>query len=66
MFADDTNISCQGKSLTDIENKINIDLENVHKRLIANKLTQNKEKTEDMLIGSRQRLNQCTDNFRKS
>ena len=62
MFADDTNISCQGESLADIENKINVDLDNVHKWLIANNLTLNKEKTEHMLIGSRQRLNQCTGN----
>jgi hypothetical protein len=44
MFADDTNLSCQGKSSTEIENKINTDLENVHKWLIANKLTLNQEK----------------------
>ena len=59
MFADDTNISCRGESLADIENKINVDLDNVHKWLIANKLTLNKEKTEHMLIGSRQRYNKC-------
>ena len=46
MFADDTNLSCQGKSTTEVENKINTDLENVHKWLIANKLTLNQEKTE--------------------
>ena len=46
MFADDTNISCQGESLADIENKINVDLDNVHKWLIGNKLTLNTEKTE--------------------
>ena len=56
MFADDTNLSCQGKSSAEIEKKINTDLENVHKWLIANKLTLNQEKTECMLIGSRQRL----------
>jgi hypothetical protein len=44
MFADDTNLSCQGKSSTEIENKIYTDLENVHKWLIANKLTLNQEK----------------------
>jgi hypothetical protein len=51
---------CQGKSSTgtEIENKINTDLENVHKWLIANKLTLNQEKTECMLVGSRQRLQQ--------
>ena len=62
MFVDDTNLSCQGKSSTEIENKINTDLENVHKWLIANKLTLNQEKTECMLVGSRQRLQQSSSN----
>jgi hypothetical protein len=62
MFAYDTNLSCQGKSSTEIENKINSDLENVHKWLIANKLTLNQEKTECMLVGSRQRLQQSSSN----
>ena len=62
MFADDTNLSCQGKSTTEVEDKINTDLENVHKWLIANKLTLNQEKTERMLIGSRQRLQQSLSN----
>ena len=46
MFADNTNLSCQGKSTTEVENKINTDLENVHEWPIANKLTLNQEKTE--------------------
>ena len=41
---------------------INTDLENVHKWLIANKLTLNEEKTECMLVGSRQRLQQSLNN----
>ena len=39
-----------------------IDLDNVHKWLTAYKLTLNEEKTEFMLIGSRQRLNQFSGN----
>ncbi len=62
MFADDTNLSCQGKSTTEVKNKINTDLENVHKWLTANKLTLNQEKTECMSIGSRQRLQQYLSN----
>jgi hypothetical protein len=62
MFVDDTNLSCQGKSSTEIENKINTDLENVHKWLIANKLTLNQEKTECMLVGPRQRPQQSSSN----
>ena len=56
MFADDTNLFCHGKSSSKVENMINTDLENVHKWLIANKLTLSEEKTECMLIGSRQTL----------
>ena len=58
MFADDTNLSCHGELPVDIESKLNIDLDNVHKWLIAKKLTLNEEKTAYMLTGSRQRLNQ--------
>ena len=47
---------------TCLVNKIKTDLENVHKWLIANKLTLNQEKTECMLIGSRQRLQQSLSN----
>ena len=62
MFADHTNLSCHGKSSNEVENMINTDLENVHNWLIANKLTFNKEKTECMLVGSRQRLQQYLNN----
>ena len=58
MFADDTNISCHGDSSVDIEQKLNTDLEKVNKWLISNKLTLNAKKTECMIIGSRNRLNQ--------
>ena len=46
----------------EIEQKLNTDLENVHKWLISNKLTLNVEKTEYMIIGSRNRLNQIHSN----
>ena len=62
MFADDTNISCCGGSSVEIEQKLNTDFENVHKWLISNKLTLNVEKTEYMIIGSRNRLNQIHSN----
>ena len=35
IFADDTNISCCSNSPNDIEHKLNTDLENVHKWLLA-------------------------------
>ena len=56
LFADDTNLTCEGISPTEIENKLNKDLENVHRWLTANKLTLNKTKTEFMIIGSSYRL----------
>ena len=62
MFADDTNNSCHGDSSVDIEQKLNTDLENVNKWLISNKLTLNVKKTEYMIIGSRNRLNQILSN----
>ena len=57
MFANDVNFSCQGNSPADIERKLNINFDNVHKWLIANKLTLNKEETEYMIVGFRQKLN---------
>ncbi len=57
MFADDTKIYCDGKLATDIQQKINSDLNSVHNWLLANKLTLSVEKTE-YIVGSRQRLNQ--------
>ena len=46
MFADDTNISTNGKTNDELQERINVDLENVHQWLLANKLTLNKDKTE--------------------
>ena len=56
MFADDTNLSCKGQTSADIEYKLNCDLDNIQKWLISNKLTLIRTKTEYMLIGSQQRL----------
>ena len=45
------------RQMTNYKNAcINVDLENVHQWLLANKLTLNKDKTEYMIIGSRQRI----------
>jgi hypothetical protein len=41
---------------SELEERLNTDLENIHKWLIANKLTLNKQKTEYMIVGSGQRL----------
>ena len=59
MFAEDTNISTQGKTGTEIQDRLNMDLENVHQWQISNKLTFNKKKTEYMIVGSQQRISNC-------
>ncbi len=56
MFADDTNISFSSNNLSDLENLMNFDLQNLNRWLIANKLSLNVAETEFMVIGSRQRL----------
>ena len=60
MFADDTNLSCAGETSTDIEYKINIDLDNIRKWRISNKLTLDTKKTEYMIIGSKPRLDKIS------
>ena len=39
MFADDTNLTASGNTITELHNKLNNDLENIHQWLQANKLT---------------------------
>ena len=56
MYADDTNLTVHGNTAKDLELKLNSELNNVHKWLITNRLTLNVEKTEYMLVGSRQKL----------
>ena len=56
LFAEDTSISCEGFTHTEIESKLNQDVENIHRWLTGNKLTPNKVKTEFMVFGSRYRL----------
>ena len=56
MYADNTNITVVGKTSNEIEESLNSELENSHKWLLANKLTLNVNKTEYMIIGSRQKL----------
>ena len=56
MFADDTNISSHGANIREINENMNENLEKVHQWLLSNKLTLNNEKTEYMIIGSKQRL----------
>ena len=53
LFADDTNLTAAGESISDVEMPMNCDLEDLRKCLISNKLSLNVAKTEFILIGSR-------------
>jgi hypothetical protein len=44
MFADDTNISTNGKTNDELQERIHVDLENVRQWLLENKLTLTKIK----------------------
>ena len=55
IFADDINITTKGLNVEDIQTPLNYDLEHIHQWLLANILTFNKDKTEYMIMGSRQR-----------
>ena len=57
----DTHLTYEGDNADNFQLHLNQDLENVHNRLRANKLTLNMTKTEFMLVGSRQRLSTLTE-----
>ena len=62
MFADDTNLTASGNTITELHNKLNYnDLENIHQWLLSNKLTLNTSKTEYMMVGSSQKLGKGED-----
>lgn len=52
LYADDTNITTTGSSIVEITNSAEADLQNIKEWLIANKLSLNVTKTEQMFIGS--------------
>ena len=58
MFADDTNITVAGKSVTETQTILNHDLNSIKAWLVANKLSLNIAKTEYVLVGSRNRLSE--------
>ena len=60
MYTDDVHLTCAGVDMNAILDCLNINLEDIRKWLIANKLTLNIAKVEFMLIGSRQRLGTFT------
>ena len=55
MFVDDTNITATGQTVQELQTNLNNNLKNVHHWLLANKLTLSYNKTEYMIIGSRQK-----------
>ena len=56
MSSDDTNITVGADSLTELENKITLDLENLNRWLLANRLSSSVAKTEFIVIGPLQRV----------
>ena len=66
MYADDTNITLRSSSLIHVEEALNCELENIHHWLLSNKLKLNVEKTEYMIIGTRQRLNNLSQDINVS
>ena len=56
MYADDTILYYASKDYSDLENKINEDLLHVKKWLDQNKLSLNVNKTEYIILGTKNRL----------
>ena len=65
LYADDTNLTATGESISDVEMAMNSDLEDLRKWLIANKLSLNVAKTEFILIGSKPMLKQISNEHLK-
>ena len=57
MYADDTHLTYSNGNIHSVQSSLNEDLLNINRWLTANKLTLNMTKTEFILIGSRQKLN---------
>ncbi|CAB4007916.1 Hypothetical predicted protein [Paramuricea clavata] len=56
MFADDTNLTAVGRTISEAEERANVDMRNVQKWLCANKLSLNIAKTEYVLIRTRHKI----------
>ena len=57
MYTDDTHLTYSNGNIHSVQSSLNEDLLNINRWLTATKLTLNMTKTEFMLIGSRQKLN---------
>ena len=62
MYADDTQVTASAEIVSELQDILNHDLENLHTWLCANKLSVNAIKTEFIAIASKYRLNQFTTN----
>ena len=56
MYADDTNLTVRSSDTNNLEEALNSEICNIHQWLLSNKFTLNVDKTEYMIIGTRQRL----------
>ena len=56
MYADDTNLTPSGSSISEVQSMLEKDMQCIIEWLEANKLTLNVVKSEFMIIGTRQRL----------
>ena len=54
MYADDTNLTAFSNDLHSLQTILNSELNNIHQWLVANKLTLNVDKTEYIIIRTRQ------------
>ena len=61
-FADDTAITFAASTMTDLEDAVNLELRNIQRWLITNRLSLNIAKTEFMVIGSNQRIHTLSNN----
>ena len=62
IFADDTNITFAASTLIDLENAVNLELRNLQRWLITNRLSLYIAKTEFMVIGSNQLIHALSNN----
>ena len=62
MYADDIVLYSVGKNIDERNSNLNNDLDNVAKWLVCDKLSLNVDKTELMILGSRPRLANISDN----
>ena len=62
IFADDTNITFAASTMTNLDKAVNLELRNLQRWLITNRLSLNIAKTEFMVIGSNQRIHTLSNN----